>query len=172
MSIEPHARYEWGTESIESLKALYTAGHGCRAIATALPGFSYAAVERRIRRLIKAGELEKREAVPFQGNPESARRAVATRKEHRTLEPAPEAIGPLNEIAGPNEQGQPVCQYIEADHLSDEGARMCGHPGYPWCDHHRKVVYQQRQQTPQERAEAAQKSLEALHATFGKYAMK
>lgn len=162
MTIQQHDRYEWTPEAEASLKALYADKHGCRAIASTLVGFSYAAVERRIRRLIKAGELEKREAVPFQGNPHAETGEPQVRKERRP--PPPPAIGALNTILEYN-----VCHHIEADSLSNEGARMCGHPGFPYCEYHQKYMYIHKAPTPEEREEAARKSLEAFNATFGRY---
>ncbi len=53
------------------------------------------------------------------------------------VEPAPEAIGPLNDFPPMG-----MCQYPHGNPGTGEDWRMCGHPGQPWCDYHKPRMTQ------------------------------
>jgi hypothetical protein len=58
-------------------------------------------------------------------------------------EAPPPPIGPINDFPPTG-----TCQYT-ADHPG-QGAdwRMCGHPGFPWCEHHRPICTQKVRVSP------------------------
>jgi hypothetical protein len=129
------------------------------AISHQIPSHSRSAHHRLITRLINDGSLERRDAVC--ATPGSKLPII------KKVRPSPPpAIGALNTILEHN-----VCHHIEADSLSDEGARMCGQPGFPWCEYHAKYNLVRQPQSAEARDAAAQRAREAYRASpFGRHA--
>ena len=125
----------WSKDDIAKVKELVGEGYSSSQIATvfrttrnAVIGIVSRAGLRGHSGVVKKTERHKSAAPAFKSKPLKP-------------EPAPE-LPPIGPIATTADRG--LCQYPYGD-VATPHWRMCGHPGFPWCDYHKTKVFQQKQ---------------------------
>jgi hypothetical protein len=132
----------WTDERVEQAKALYAEGLSHRRIGKIL-GCSRNACIGKLTRLGLAGphgssprkqghHTGERVTRPT-GPRQSPRRTLTVKDREDAL--ALEPLGPVAEFAP-----RGTCQFTYGD-VAEPDWRMCGRPGFPWCEHHKAVVF-------------------------------
>lgn len=88
----------------------------------------------------KSRSTAKRLVKDFGLSPRQVSRGWEARKERaaKPKPPAPEPLGPIGDFP----DSMTVCRFpVNAD---DAPFQCCGHPGFPFCDYHRKRAYTPR----------------------------
>lgn len=157
----------WDPAQDEVLKKLWDEGHSCSVIARMLgvQGHGYRsrnAIIGRVHRLglnTRNGDAVRKQGVAPLPSREGRSRVTTTVKAPTPLpppEPTAAASGPIRDFPGAGH-----CRFIYGDVGSEW--RCCGAPTplpQPWCDAHRRIVYQRTPATP----EARTKSRDAARA--------
>lgn len=146
------SQWTWTPDRIEQLKTLWAEGYSASAVARTLgDGVSRNAVLSKIHRMgfaARSPDLLRPIQRQHHPRPRQSRSNGDGAEMHAPLQdkqpssPAPEPIGPVAESA---ERG--CCQYIHGD-VGSATWRMCGHPGFPWCDYHRPRMFNGRLPIP------------------------
>lgn len=130
----------WSPAYVEQLTALWNQGATCSQIARALGSkFTRSAVMGKARRL----NLPMRQ-VNWVHKPKK-QNALATAAS-AAIDPA---IGTTNVFLTRG------CKFIDGDTGPGMTWRMCGQPGSPWCDEHRRKVFTPKAAKPSETDEEA-----------------
>jgi GcrA cell cycle regulator len=125
----------WTDERIAHAKALYADNLTHDQISKAM-GCSRNSVIGKMRRLGisgKTGSQPRRiDAEPRHKKDQN----LVVMHQPKPVEPDIEPLGQPDEWAPKG-----TCQFIYGDEAGHDW-RMCGRPGYPWCDYHRRKVFQ------------------------------
>lgn len=154
----------WADETIVArLKELWAQGNSCSQIAFALGnGITRNAVIGKVTRL----------GLPDRGGATGGN----SRKGYVRTKPViakPRLIVIKGDVAAPFflcpletfAEGD-TCRFISGD-IGRPGWQMCGHPGHPWCEYHRTVVFDtQKTQASQKAAEKAQQKYAEKHVSM------
>lgn len=133
----------WTEEKIEQAKAAYAEGLSHRQIAARIGAPSRNSVIGKLTRIglagphgsspRKQGHHTGERVTRSTGPRQSPRRTLTVKDREDAL--ALEPLGPVAEFAP-----RGTCQFPYGD-VAESDWRMCGRPGFPWCEHHKAVVF-------------------------------
>ncbi len=134
----------WTEERLEEAKALYAQGLSHAAIARRIGAPSRNSV---IGKLTSIGLAGQKGSAPRPLGPTVYERVGAPAQPIKTTAPTPSqfkaraAARALEPLGEPNQFPPSQACRFTADDPAKPGWRMCGRPGFTWCDEHRKLIF-------------------------------